>query len=320
MKILVVGGSGFLGSHQVDSLMQQGHEVVVFDNLSTGNEKNLTQHVDNQKFTFLHKDILKNKKLLFREIGKCDRVYHFAAHADVRSGQTDTSIDFEQNLVTTICILEGMRLSSKCKSLIFISSSSVYGEPDKEHIPTKEDYLGVQTSLYGASKLAGEQWVTSYSNYYGFKYWILRLVSQMGPRYSHGCIVDFLNKLKASNYKSIEILGNGRQKKSYLHVSDLISAINHATKDKCGIYNVGNDKTMTVGEVLTWVLDELYDLGAPIDMQDFKITYAGGKRGWLGDSPNVLLDTYKLECLGWIPLISQEKAIKETTRWVYEHG
>lgn len=312
MKCLVTGGAGFIGSHMVDSLLEQGHKVIVFDNMSTGKIKNIKHNYSHPYFKLVVAD-LDDINLLSRMMGGVSRVYHIAAHADVRDGIKDHFIDIKQNLMMTMNVLEAMKKNT-VKEIVYTSTSSVYGEPEPKFIPTPETYFGVQTSLYGASKVAAEQIIMAYANYYNMNFWIFRLVSQMGERYSHGVIIDFLNKLKESNYNDLFVLGDGSQKKSYLYVKDLINAINIATEKELGVFNVGNDTTLTVKELLKIVFKEL-----KLKPKEVAIKYGGGKRGWKGDSPNVLFDTKLIRSLGWYPKITTEEAIKITTRWVKEN-
>lgn len=307
MNLFVTGGAGFIGSNFVDSLLMQGHDVTAYDNLSTGKMSNLEFAKKGFKKTFhFYKGDLNDIIINLKGI---DKVYHFAAHADVREGINDSRIDLRENTLCTLNLLNMMKRDG-VKDIVFISTSSVYGEPDI--VPTPEDYFGIQTSLYGASKVAAEQLVTTYANYNDWNYTIFRLVSQMGQRYSHGCIVDFIAKLKNNKWKELEVLGDGKQKKSYLHVSDTIRAINMASG---GIYNVSHKDWVTVDNLIKIMLDELRKM--KVVKGKVKITHTGGERGWKGDSPLVLLDTTKLQRLGWRPQVSQEQAIRDTTRWVY---
>lgn len=210
-RAFVTGGAGFIGSHIVDRLVQDGAEVTVYDNFSSGREEFLSQHAGNRKVKVVHADVLDSQALI-REIAACDFVFHLQANADVRGGIQQTRVDLEQNTIATWNILEAMRVK-EIKRIAFASSAAVYGEPDV--FPTPESYAPLQTSLYGASKLAGEAMIQAYAEYFGMICYIFRFVSWIGERYSHGVIFDFVKKL-AANPHVLEILGDGKQRKSYL--------------------------------------------------------------------------------------------------------
>jgi UDP-glucose 4-epimerase len=241
----------------------------------------------------------------------CDFVFHFQANADVRGGRENTRIDLEQNTIGTWNVLEAMRVNG-VKSIAFASSATIYGEP--EIFPTSENYAPLQTSLYGASKYAGEAMIQAYCEYYEMRCFIYRFVSWVGERYSHGIVFDLARKLKEDPTR-LPLLGDGTQKKSYLYVKDgvrgIMTGIENATERK-NIFNLGHDYFITVVEVAKIVLEELGKKGVPME-------FAGGKRGWLGDSPLVHLDTAKLKKLGWKPEISIEEGIRRTVRFLRDN-
>jgi len=309
-RALVTGGAGFIGSHVVDKLVSLGSEVVVYDNFSTGFRKNLWYHLDDNIKTYVS-DTLDLETLTDAMTG-VDTVFHFQANADVRGGITNTHIDLEQNTIATLNVLEAMRRNN-VKTIVFASSATVYGEPTV--FPTPEDTTLVQTSLYGASKAAGESMIQAFSEYYGIRSLCFRFVSWIGPRYSHGVVVDFLKKLKADPTQ-LEILGDGKQKKSYLDVRDGIAGIFLALNlapDKKSIFNLGHDDFMNVMEVARIVIDEA-------GLKGVTLKTTGGARGWVGDSPFVHLDTSRIKTLGWIPKISIEEGLRSTVRHIVNNS
>lgn len=307
---MVTGGAGFIGSHVVDQLLSLGSEVIVYDNFSTGHQLNLRQHSDNPRLRIVRADILDLPSLQGAMKG-VDAVFHFQANADVRGGIHRTRIDLEQNTISTWNVLEAMH-STGAKTLVFASSATVYGEP--EIFPTPENSPLIQTSLYGASKVAGESMIQAYAEYFGFRTLCFRFVSWIGPRYSHGVVVDFLKKLRA-NSQELEILGDGNQQKSYLDVRDGIAgiflALEHAP-DRKSVFNLGHDDFINVLEVARIVTDEA-------GLSGVQLRTAGGKRGWLGDSPMVHLETARIKALGWKPRRSIEEGIRATVRHVLDN-
>jgi UDP-glucose 4-epimerase len=241
----------------------------------------------------------------------CDFVFHFQANADVRGGRANTRIDLEQNTIATWNVLEAMKING-VKNIAFASSSAVYGEPDI--FPTPENYGPLQTSLYGASKYAGEAMIQAYCEYFGMHCFIYRFVSWVGERYSHGIVFDLMKKLRQDRTR-LPLLGDGTQKKSYLYVKDgvrgIMLGIEKAQAQK-NIYNLGHDYFITVIEVVKVILDEL---GLP----DVRLEFAGGQRGWVGDSPLVHLNTAKLKAMGWQPEVSIEEGIRRTARFLREN-
>jgi UDP-glucose 4-epimerase len=244
-------------------------------------------------------------------MANCDIVFHMQANADVRGGIRLTRVDLEQNTISTWNVLEAMRLNN-IKHIVFASSATVYGEPDI--FPTPESYAPLQTSLYGASKLACEAMIQAYSEYFGITCYIFRFVSWIGERYTHGVIFDFIKKLR-DNSSTLEILGDGKQRKSYLDVLDgvegIFYAIEHA-KELKNVFNLGHDEFMNVLHLADIVVEEL-------GLKKVRYLTTGGERGWLGDSPFVHLDTTKLKALGWRPQVSIEQGIRNTVRYLQAH-
>lgn len=307
MKAFVTGGAGFIGSHIVDRLVKDGHDVTVYDNFSTGQERFISSH---ESIRIIRADVLDLETLKAAMEGS-DFVFHLQANADVRGGITKTRIDLEQNTIATWNVLECMRQLGVGK-IMFASSATVYGEPDE--FPTPEGYCPIQTSLYGASKQACEGMIQAYCEYYGMKSWIFRFVSWIGPRYTHGVIFDFMKKLK-KDPAALEILGNGKQRKSYLEVRDGVAGIFHAighADENVNIFNLGHDDWMNVIDLADIVTDEL-------SLKDVTYNMTGGERGWKGDSPFVHLDTSRLKSLGWKPEITIEEGIRNTVRYLLEN-
>jgi UDP-glucose 4-epimerase len=308
-KAFVTGGAGFIGSHIVDALLARGCAVVVYDNFCTGRRDYLAKSEDG-RLAVVEGDVLDMPRLTAAMAG-CDFVFHWQANADVRGGQTNTRIDLEQNTIATWNVLDAMR-KNEIKGLAFASSSAVYGEPDV--FPTPESYAPVQTSLYGASKLAGEAMIEAYCEYFGMRSFMFRFVSWIGERYSHGVIFDFMKKLQQDPTR-LQVLGDGQQRKSYLYVRDGVSAIMAAIDKSAGnknIYNIGHHDYINVVDLAKILLQEL-------GLKDLKMEFTGSKRGWVGDSPFVHLDTSRIAALGWKPQTSIEEGIRKTVRFLSDH-
>jgi UDP-glucose 4-epimerase len=315
-RALVTGGAGFIGSHLVDRLLHEGCDVTVYDNLSTGRGEFLEDARRDPRLRFIEADLLDQATLVAAVQGH-DVVFHLAANADVRFGTQHPRRDLEQNTIVTHNVLEAVRIAGVPR-IVFSSTGSVYGEPNV--FPTPEECpFPVQTSLYGASKLAAEGLIGAYATGFGLSAVIFRFVSILGERYTHGHVFDFLKKLRADP-TSIQVLGNGRQRKSYLYVEDCIEGILRAYRAEPGelrIYNLGADEYCTVDDSLGWICAEL---GVEPVRQ-----YTGGDRGWIGDSPFILLDCGRIRSLGWQPRVSIRDAVVRTLRylcandWVLEH-
>ncbi len=311
-RTLVTGGAGFIGSHLVDRLMKERIRATVLDNLSSGRSKNIERWLDHERFRFAEGD-LKNLRDVEEAAENAELIFHLAANPEVQVGETDPSIHFEENLRATFNVLETMRKSASIKTLVFASTSTVYGEAAV--MPTPEDYGPlIPISTYGASKLGCEALVCSYAYTFGLKALILRIANIVGPRSTHGVIIDFIDKLRADPNR-LEILGDGTQKKSYLHVEDCISAFLHLalqffqTQNKVAIYNVGSLDQITVGKIAEIVVDAL-------GLQDVEFTFTGGVdggRGWRGDVKVMLLSVEKLLKTGWKPKYTSEQAVRRAT-------
>ena len=307
MRYFVTGCAGFIGSNLVDRLLADGHTITGYDNFSTGREEFISFARQNKKFTLISGDTL-NLSALTEAMHGTGFVFHLAANADVRFGTEHPRKDLEQNTIATYNVLEAMR-ANNVKRIAFSSTGSVYGEA--KIIPTAEDApFPVQTSLYGASKLAGEGLVTAYCEGFGFTGYIFRFVSILGERYSHGHVFDFYKKLlKTPN--ELSVLGNGHQRKSYLYVQDCIDAALFAiekSQEKVNIYNLGTDEYCEVNDSIGWICERL---GLNPEKK-----YSGGERGWIGDNPFIFLDTAKIRSLGWKPKLTIQQGIIRTLEYL----
>ena len=300
MRYLVTGCAGFIGSHLVDRLLRDGHEVVGYDNFRTGQEEFLADALQSCRFRLVRGDNLDPDHLTQAMQGS-EFIFHMAANADVRFGTDHPRDDLEHNTVATFNVLEAAR-ANDISQIAFSSTGSVYGEP--EIFPTPEDApFPEQTSLHGASKLACEGLIAAYCEGFGFQSWIFRFVSILGERYSHGHVYNFFKQL-SSNPDELRVLGDGTQRKSYLYVGDcidgMILAVDKA-KAKVNTFNLGTDEYCSVEDSIGWITTEL---GV-----DPRLEYAGGPRGWVGDSPFVLLDCSRMRDLGWRPKDTLNKSV-----------
>lgn len=315
MRYFVTGGAGFIGSNLVDRLLAEGHEVTAYDNFATGQRRFLENAFENPGFRLVEGDTLDLARLTQTVQGH-DFVFHLAANADVRGGIQNTRRDLEQNTIATYNVLEAMRLGG-VRRIAFSSTGSIYGEP--EVFPTTEDApFPVQTSFYGASKLAGEGLIEAFCSGFGMQGYIFRFVSILGERYTHGHVFDFYKKL-LNDPSQIEVLGNGQQRKSYLYIQDCIDAMLLATYQADGlvnVFNLGTDEYCRVDDSLNWITGAL---GLTPERR-----YTGGERGWIGDSPFIHLDISKIRALGWEPKLTIRQGIIKTleylqaNRWVLE--
>jgi UDP-glucose 4-epimerase len=308
MKYFVTGAAGFIGSNLVDHLLHDDHEVVGFDNFSTGYMEFLKEADGCNRFNLVTGDTL-DLPALAKAMGGAEFVFHLAANADVRFGTEHPHKDLEQNTIATFNVLEAMRANG-IRRIAFSSTGSVYGEA--QVFPTPEDApFPVQTSLYGASKLAGEGLIQAYCEGYDFQGYVFRFVSILGERYSHGHVLDFYKGL-LQNPEELYVLGNGRQRKSYLYVQDCIDAIFFVVEkaqEKVNIYNLGTDEYCEVDDSIGWICGHLG--------LNPHCTYSGGERGWIGDNPFIFLDTTKIRRLGWRPKLTIQQGIIRTLEYLH---
>jgi UDP-glucose 4-epimerase len=305
LRILVTGAAGFIGSNLVDRLIAAGHDVVGYDNFSTGQPEFLEAALQSARFHLVRGDLLDPVELE-RAMAGAEMIFHLAANADVRFGTDHPRKDLEQNTIGTANVLEAMRRVGVGR-MAFSSTGSVYGEP--AIFPTPEDApFPVQTSLYAASKLAAEGLIEAYCEGCGMEAWIFRFVSILGERYTHGHVVDFYRQLRA-HPEYLDVLGNGRQRKSYLYVQDCLDAMLLAVERATGrvnILNLGTDEYCEVDDSVRWISEHLGL--AP------EVRYSGGERGWVGDSPFIFLDCRRMHALGWGPRLSIREAVIRTVQ------
>ncbi len=293
MKCFVTGGAGFIGSHLVDRLMADGHSVVVYDNLSLGRQEFISHHLRSSKFRFVKADLLDTKSLNAAMKGS-NIVFHLAANSDIVKSAKHTRIDLEQGTMATYNVLEAMRANNVSK-IVFTSSNVVYGEARK--LPIPEDYGPLfPISMYGASKLACEALISAFCHNFGFKSWIYRFANVIGPRITHGVMLDFYRKLQKNN-RELEVLGNGKQAKPYIEVHDVVDGMLFGLKhssDSVNYFNLGT-------EGLTSVTVIAHEVIRVLGLSNVKLRFTGGIRGWPGDVARVSLDMGKLRALGWKP-------------------
>jgi UDP-glucose 4-epimerase len=315
LKYFITGGAGFIGSNLVDRLLEHGHAIVVYDNLSTGRQEFLINAFRNKNFTFLKGDTLDLAELT-KSMNTCDFIFHLAANADVRFGLEHPRKDLEQNTIATFNVLEAAR-KNNINKIAFTSTGSIYGEATI--MPTPENVsFPLQTSLYAASKLACEGMIEAYCEGFGLQAWIFRLVSILGERYTHGHVIDFYKKLLKSP-EELTVLGNGCQQKSYLYVQDCLDAMLFSIgrfQDKVNILNLGTKEYCQVKDSIDWITNYL-------GLKP-RLSYTGGEKGWIGDNPFIFLDTTKINNSGWEAKLRIKDAVIRTleylikNRWVMD--
>jgi UDP-glucose 4-epimerase len=308
-RACITGGGGFIGSNLADRLSAEGVEVVILDDFRTGRREFVAEALKRPGVRLVEGDVL-DAAMLDDAVKGCDWVFHLQANADVRHGLEHPRRDLKQNTIATSNVLEAMRANGVSR-IVFSSTGSVYGEPDV--FPTPEDApFPVQTSLYAASKLAGEGLITAYASGYGFTGLICRFVSILGERYTHGHVFDFFCALMRDP-AHLRVLGDGRQEKSYLYIQDCVSAIltaaeHHRDEPGAHIYNLGTDETVVVDDSIGIITEHL-SLSPEIE-------HTGGQRGWTGDSPLIHLDTTRIRGLGWRPMLTIPQALVRTLQWL----
>jgi UDP-glucose 4-epimerase len=303
LRYFVTGCAGFIGSTLTERLLQRGHEVVGYDNFSTGRDDFLQRCKDQRGFRLVRADLLDGRALQEAMRG-AGQVFHLAANADVRFGTAHPRRDLEQNTIATHHVLEAMRANG-VNRIAFTSTGSIYGETAL--LPTPEDApFPVQTSLYAASKLAAEGMIGAYCTGFGFQAHVFRLVSILGERYTHGHVIDFYRQLRR-NPAQLRVLGDGHQRKSYLYVHDCIDAMQLALErsaQRFNLFNLGTDGWCEVRDSVSWIC-------AALGLQP-RVQYGSDDRGWAGDNPFIHLDTARIRALGWRPTLSIRQAVERT--------
>lgn len=316
-KAVVTGGAGFIGSYIVDRLASMGvEEIVVVDNMSSGNETNIARHIGQEYFRLVKADLKSYDEKWVKEFHGADIVFHYAANPEVRVSSIEPRIHFNENILATFNVLEASR-AHNVKYHVFASSSTVYGEA--KVIPTPENYHPLEPiSVYGAAKLACESLYIAYSKLYGIRSLIIRYANIIGKRSSHGVIIDFINKLRR-NPRRLEILGDGTQRKSYLHVLDAVDATFYAlrhfiekSQNSYDVYNVGSEDWIRVVEIADIIVEEMGL--SNVEYVYVKTTPDG--RGWPGDVKFMMLDIRKLRSIGWKPRWNSYDAVRKTVREV----
>lgn len=310
----LIGGAGFLGSHFVDALLEQNEiqKVTIYDNFSSGQEWHYQHHLSHPHFSVIKGDVKDFNQLKQAMIGH-EVVMHFASNPDIARAIKEPTIDFEEGIYLTSQVLEAARLT-KIKRVIYISGSGVYGDVGSVESHESDGSL-FPISTYGASKLAGEAFLSSYCHMFGMTGCAFRCANIVGPRQTHGVGYDFVRNL-LKNPHSLTILGNGLQSKSYIYVDDVVGAvflINKVMKERFEIYNVGTNDYITVLEIAKIVMDCL-KIQNPVE---FKFT--GGDRGWMGDVPIVRLNTDKIRSLGWISKRNSAQAVYDSVQAIIQH-
>jgi len=306
MKIFIAGGAGFIGSHTADSLLSDNrNKLILFDNFSSsGTRKNLV-HLENHQSLEIIEENLQNLDLLTQSMEGCERIYHFASNPDIAKSMTQPDLDFYQGTLLTQNILEAMRMNN-IKTIIYTSGSGIYG--DQGENPLKEDFGPLlPISTYGASKLSSESLICSYCHMFNMKAYVVRPANVVGKRQTHGVAYDFINKLRTDPEK-LEILGDGSQSKSYIHVEDLIEAIHFVMEhagDVFNYYNVATDDYIDVKRIAEIVIEEM-------GLKNVDLLFGPEKRGWKGDVPIVRFNLQKIHKLGWSARMNSEQAVRRS--------
>ena len=311
LKSFVTGGAGFIGSHLVDKLIEKGHTVTVFDDLSSGKTEFIKHHLEDDNFNFAKADLIDVKKVS-KEIEGHDVVFHIAANPDVRMGAQKPDIA-KKDILATYNLLDAMR-ENEIKKIVFSSSSTIYGETPPFPLPENYGPL-LPISVYGAAKLAAEGLISSFCHTFDMQGWIYRFANVVGIRGTHGVIVDFINKLRKNSHE-LEILGDGKQRKPYLYVTECVDGILFGferSNEEVNFFNLGCDSATEVTRIGELVVDEM-------NLRDVKFKYTGGKRGWKGDVPQFQFDIEKIKKLGWEASLSSDDAVRKAVRDLLEMG
>ena len=308
MTILVTGGAGFIGSHLIDYLFKDGHDIVCVDDLSLGKKAHISHHLGRKNFQFIHLDIL--CKDAFDSVFKThsfDTVFHMAANSDIPKGVAEPSLDLEKTFLTTFAVLECM-IKYNVRDIVFASSSAIYGERSDA---LKEDSSGpyLPISSYGAAKTAAEAYISALSHNFSIRAWVFRFPNVVGPRATHGVVLDFINKLQRNPTK-LEILGDGTQEKPYMYVEDLVEGILYVWKtaaERFNCFNIGVESRTSVAKIAEIV-------SSTMGLRNVSFIYTGSERGWIGDVPRFRYDLSKIHALGWKAQMSSDEAVKRATR------
>ncbi|HEV2118500.1 MAG TPA: NAD-dependent epimerase/dehydratase family protein [Candidatus Bathyarchaeia archaeon] len=306
LKAFVTGGAGFIGSHIVDRLLEDKYEVTVLDNFSQGKLANIAHLRRDARFRYYRGDMT-DGKLVAKLLRGYDVVFHVAAHANIRTSLVNHRADLDNNLIATLNVLDAM-VKNNVDDLVFASSSAIYGEATVR--PTPESYMPVQTSLYGASKLACEAYAQAFVQISDINFWAYRFSNVVGERCRRGVTWDFVHKL-AQNARELEILGDGKQSKEYIHVLDCVEAMMvgySKSAERINTFNIAVEENLMVDEIADLVTEEM-------ELKGVKRSYTGGPRGWVGDNPIVHLSIAKLKSLGWVPKVSAREAVARTAKW-----
>jgi len=306
---VVTGGAGFIGSHLVDTLVAQGNEVLVIDSLCAGHRETIAQHIDSHRVRFVQKDLLCDGWQ--DAIQGADRLFHLAADPDVRRSAVNPDPTMQNNIMATYRVLEAMRRHD-VPEVVFTSTSTVYG--DANVIPTPESYTPLNPiSVYGATKLACEALISSYCHSFDMKAWIFRFANIIGARSGHGVISDFIHKLE-KNPAELEILGDGKQTKSYLEVHECIAAMLFAvghSRDTINTFNIGSEDWIDVKSIAEIVVEEMH-------LPHVKFRFTGGERGWIGDVPKMQLAVDRIKALRWKPQVGSRESVRIAVRAMLE--
>jgi len=306
MRIFIAGGAGFIGSHTAEFLLSDtAHEIIIFDNYSSPDtRKNLIHLSNNNSLRIIEGDI-QNLELLIKSMKGCERVYLYASNPDIAKSMTQPDLDFYQGTLLTQNILEAMR-KNEVKNIIYTSGSGIYGDQGEKSL--EEDFGPfIPISTYGASKLASESLISAYCHMFNMKAYVFRPANVVGKRQTHGVAYDFIRKLKTNPHR-LEILGDGSQSKSYIHVEDLIEAIHFVIEnshDLFNYYNVATDDYIDVKRIAEIVIEEM-------GLKNVNLEYGSEKRGWKGDVPVVRFNLEKIHNLGWFSKMNSEEAIRRS--------
>lgn len=301
----VIGGAGFIGSHFTAELLKRGNSVSVIDNFCSGTKDHIAAFDAHPKFKTFELNVEDSEKLTFA-LKQVDTVIHLASNPDIAKAATQPRIDFAQGTALTESVVESSR-RAKVKSILYASGSGVYGDAG-ETLLTENSAIN-PISTYGASKLAGEALLSSYSFMFGIKSISFRFANVVGSKQTHGVGYDFLRKLQKDR-TTLEILGNGNQSKSYVHVSDVITGVlcaYYKTTTGNDVYNISTNDSLSVTEIAKLAVEI-----SGLSPSSIEYNYTGGERGWKADVPIVRLSAAKLSSLGWQPQFSSYSAMKSS--------